>query len=56
MSGKVHSIRKRLQGWGTTEYLAVLVGLMTVWYATQVTIERLQRKHADFLWTLMLPY
>jgi hypothetical protein len=52
----VHTGPRRQCGWAAAEYLAVLVGLMTVWYGTQATLDRLEHWRTNFLWTLMLPY
>ena len=42
-------------GWASSEYLAVLIGLMAIWRASQAMLYQLQRSQADFLWTLMIP-
>jgi len=45
----------RQQGWGTSEYLAVLLGLMAVWKGAQLVLALVQRHHDEFSWVLMLP-
>lgn len=48
---------RRLQsGWGTAEYLAILVGLMVVWRGAQVVLELLREHHDEFSWALMIPF
>jgi len=48
---------KKLQrGWGASEYLAVLLGLMTVWRGAQVVLSLAQQHHGRFSWALMIPF
>lgn len=49
--GRVHE-----RGWSTSEYLAVLLGLMTVWHGAQLVLGQMQRHHAGFSWALGLPF
>lgn len=46
----------RQRGWGTSEYLAVLLGLTTVWRGAQAVLELMQRHHDEFSWALMIPF
>lgn len=48
-------VRVRQSGWGITEYLAVLLGLMTVWHGAQAVLARMQEYHDAFSWALMIP-
>lgn len=56
------SIRRRRsnigkqRGWGVSEYLAVLLGLMTVWRGAQAVLILAQRHHDEFSWALMIPF
>jgi hypothetical protein len=38
-----------------TEYLAILLGLMTVWRGAQAVLVLMQQHHAEFSWALMIP-
>lgn len=44
------------RGWGASEYLAVLLGLMTVWRSAQAVLILAQRHHDEFSWALMIPF
>jgi len=44
------------RGWGITEYLAVLLGLMTVWRGAEMVLTLIQRHHSEFSWALMIPF
>lgn len=44
------------RGWGATEYIAVLVGLMAVWNASQTVLNLLREHHDEFSWVLMMPF
>ena len=46
----------RQGGWGTSEYLAVLLGLMTVWNGTQALLALARRHHDEFSWALSMPF
>ena len=48
--------RSRQGGWGATEYLAVLLGLMTVWRGAQAVLTLVQQHHDEFSWALMMPF
>ena len=48
--------RSRQHGWGASEYLSVLVGLMVVWWGAQQVLARVQEHHDEFTWALMLPF
>lgn len=43
------------RGWGATEYLAVLLGLMVVWNLSQATLALMREHHDEFSWALMIP-
>jgi|HigsolmetaAR204D_1030405.scaffolds.fasta_scaffold02371_6 hypothetical protein len=47
---------RRQSGWGATEYLAVLLGLMVVWRGGGAMLELLREHHEEFTWALMLPF
>lgn len=52
--GRLH--RCRLQaGWGTSEYLAVLLGLIMAWQGAQAVLTLLREHHDEFSWALMIP-
>lgn len=44
------------RGWGTSEYVAVLLGLMAVWHSAQWVLRMLQRHHDAFSQALMIPF
>lgn len=44
------------RGSATTEYLAVLLGLIVVWQGAQLTLNFLREHHDDFSWALMIPF
>jgi hypothetical protein len=46
----------RQQGWGSSEYLSVLVGLMAVWRGAQAVLTLLQEHHTEYSWALMIPF
>jgi hypothetical protein len=46
----------RQRGWGATEYLAVLLGLMGVWRGAQGVLALVQEHHREFSWVLSTPY
>lgn len=48
-------VRARERGWGTTEYLAVLLGLIAVWRGGQAMLTLIREHHDEFAWTLMVP-
>ena len=52
---RVSSI-ERQRGWGASEYLAILVGLMTVWKGSQAVLVLVQQHHDEFSWALMMPF
>lgn len=43
-------------GWGVSEYLSVLLGLMGIWWGAQQVIDLIAEHHDEFTWTLMIPY
>lgn len=49
-------ILQRQGGWGTSEYLAVLLGLMTFWSGAQVLLAMARQHHDEFSWALALPF
>ncbi len=46
----------RQGGWGASEYLSVLVGLMVVWRGAEAVLTLIQEHHDRFMWALMIPY
>jgi hypothetical protein len=44
------------RGWGASEYLSVLMGLMVVWWGAQQCLAMVQEHHDEFTWALMIPY
>jgi hypothetical protein len=59
MRSRIHgknSPRLRQRGWGASEYLAVLLGLMVVWRGTETVLALIQEHHDRFAWALMIPY
>lgn len=44
------------RGWGASEYLSVLLGLMVVWWGAQQVLALVQEHHDEFIWALMVPY
>jgi len=52
--GQVHASRQR--GWGASEYLSVLLGLMVVWWGAQRMLTLVQEHHDEFTWALMIPF
>jgi hypothetical protein len=46
----------RQRGWGTSEYLAVLMGLMVVWEGAQAVLALVREHHNEFSWALMIPF
>jgi hypothetical protein len=49
-------MKTRQHGWGATEYLAVLLGLMGVWRGAQAVLTLTQEHHREFSWALAIPY
>ncbi len=46
----------RQRGWGASEYLAVLAGLMVVWRGAELVLAMIHEHHDRFVWALMIPY
>jgi hypothetical protein len=46
---------RRQRGWGASEYLSVLVGLMVVWRGAEAVLALVQEHHDKFVWALMIP-
>lgn len=46
---------KHQSGWGASEYLSVLVGLMVVWRGAEAVLAMIQEHHDKFTWALMIP-
>jgi hypothetical protein len=44
------------RGWSSSEYLAVLIGLMTIWRGAHTVLTLLQQHHTEFSWALMIPF
>lgn len=49
-------IHVRQGGWGTSEYLAVLLGLMAVWSGAQALLVLARQHHDKFSWALTIPF
>jgi hypothetical protein len=49
-------MKARQGGWGATEYLAVLLGLMGVWRGAEAVLALVQEHHREFSWALSIPY
>lgn len=54
MRASLHAVQQR--GWGGSEYLAVLVGLMAVWRGAQIVLALLQQHYTEYSWALMIPF
>jgi hypothetical protein len=54
--GANRASRRRQRGWGASEYLAVLLGLMAVWRGAQLVLTVVQQHQDRFSWTLMIPF
>lgn len=48
--------RRDQRGWGTAEYLAILVGLMVLWRGAQAVLQLLVEHQDEFSWALMIPF
>jgi|HigsolmetaAR201D_1030396.scaffolds.fasta_scaffold00227_29 hypothetical protein len=48
--------RTRQSGWAMSEYLAVLVGLLVVWWGAEGVLGMIQEHHDEYTWALMMPY
>ncbi|MGH8177232.1 MAG: hypothetical protein ACREV5_13310 [Steroidobacter sp.] len=44
------------RGWGATEYVAILLGLMAVWRGAQAVLTLMREHHNEFSWVLMIPF
>ena len=49
-------MKSRQRGWGASEYLAVLAGLVVVWRGAELVLAMIQEHHDEFTWALMIPY
>lgn len=47
---------RRQRGWGATEYLAVLLGLLAAWRGAQAVLALVREHHDEFSWALMIPF
>jgi hypothetical protein len=47
---------RRQRGWGMTEYLAVLLGLIAIWNGAPAVMRLIQQHYAEFSWALMIPF
>jgi hypothetical protein len=47
---------RMLRGWSSTEYLAVLLGLLVVWRGAQAVLALVREHHHEFSWALMIPF
>jgi hypothetical protein len=52
----LHIHVQQQRGWGASEYLSVLVGLMVVWRGAEAVLALIQEHHDKFTWALMIPY
>lgn len=50
------TLRLRQRGWGASEYLAVLAGLIVVWRGAELVLAMIHEHHDKFSWALMIPY
>lgn len=50
------SLNAHQRGWGASEYLSVLSGLMVVWWGAQQVLDLVQEHHDEFTWALMMPF
>ena len=48
--------RKHQRGWGATEYIGVLAGLMAVWNISQTVLALIREHHDEFSWALTMPF
>jgi hypothetical protein len=55
LARKSYLIVGRESGWGASEYLSVLLGLMVVWWGAQQVLAFIQEHHDEFTWALMMP-
>lgn len=46
----------RQGGWGTSEYLGVLLGLMAVWSGAQALLVLVRQHHDKYSWALSIPF
>lgn len=46
----------RQHGWGASEYLAILLGLLAVWTGAEAILEFVREHHDEFSWALMIPF
>lgn len=49
-------LAKRIGGWGTTEYVAVLLGLAAVWRGGQALLTLIREHHDEFAWAMTMPF
>jgi uncharacterized membrane protein len=49
-------VRRYQHGWGTSEYLSVLLGLLVVWQGTNLVLALLREYHDEFTWALTIPF
>lgn len=49
-------LRRRQRGWGVTEYIAILIGLIAVWNVSQTALNLIREHHDEFSWVLMIPF
>ena len=56
MTARLAAPPERQLGWGVTEYLAVLLGLMAVWQGAPAVLRWMQEYYAEFSWSLMVPF
>ena len=51
-----HDPQRRQRGWGASEYLSVLLGLIVVWRGAEAVLALIKEHHDKFTWVLMIPY
>lgn len=49
-------LERRCGGWGTAEYLVVLVVLMLIWEGAPSLLNLIREHYREFSWALMLPF
>lgn len=47
---------RRQGGWGLTEYISVLLGLIAVWNISQAILALVREHHDEFSWALTIPF
>lgn len=55
-TGDSRRFGRRMRGWGATEYVAVLLGLIAVWRGGQALLALIREHHDEFAWALSVPF